>query len=235
MNEQTQSSDPGAETQTQAPLSPSPDAPRRGRPPNSAKNAAPTGADMITYIPADLDPNRVTVAGIQFMANIPVPVPKSKVVRQLLPIKSPMRDENGKQMYKTDDETGELIKDKFGKGIPLYHNGFLMPDGTMQTRHHEVDVPLVDVLRNNVRFSINGATPAAEKKGTMRRPETVAEYRSWAMAWMLKAQGSDKETMNARWKLEEGLREECGLTAEDEANLMPFFEAARDLAPAKAA
>jgi hypothetical protein len=218
MNEQTQMS----EQNPKSPLA------KRATP-------APGGPDMIAYIPADGDPVRVTVAGMEFMANIPVPVPKSKVVKQLLPIKSPMRDENGKQMYKTDEETGEIVKDKFGKAIPLYHNGFLMPDGTMQTRHHEVDVPLIDVLRNNVRFSINGALPAVEKRGSLRRPETVAEYRSWAMSWMLKAQGSDKAAMNARWQNEQGLREECGLSAQDEAALLPFFEAARDLAPAKAA
>jgi hypothetical protein len=221
MNEQTQTSEQGSKAPPQAGKKPS--------------TAAPNGPDMIAYIPADGDPVRVMVAGMEFMANIPVPVPKSKVVKQLLPIKSPMRDENGKQMYKTDEETGEIVKDKFGKAIPLYHNGFLMPDGTMQTRHHEVDVPLIEVLRNNVRFSINGAMPAVERKGTLRRPETVAEYRSWAMSWMLKAQGSDKAAMNARWQNEQGLREECGLSAQDEAALLPFFEAARDLAPAKAA
>jgi len=240
MNEQTQS-DVAQEGQQQQP-----DAPRRGRPPNSAKPAAPAGTDMICYIPGDNDPVNTAVGGevvtdregvskirggVEFKANVPILVPRSRKIKQLLPIKSPMRDENGKQMYETDEETGKQILDKWNKPIPRYHAGFMMPDGTMQTRHQEVEVSLVDVLRNNVRFGINGAPPAMEKKGIQKRPETVAEYRAWMIAWAMKAHGSDKAAMTARWNIEEDLRADCGLTDGEIANLFSFFESCRDLAP----
>jgi hypothetical protein len=235
MNEQTQTSE--SENQQAS------DAPRRGRPP---KPVTPAGIDMICYHPGDNDPVNTTVGGevvtdregaskirggVEFKANVPIAVPKSRKIKQLLPIKSPMRDENGKQMYLRDEESGEIVKDKFGKPIPLYHPGFMMPDGTMQTRHQEVEVSLVDVLRNNVRFGINGAPPAMEKKGVQKRPETAAEYRAWLIGWAMKAQGSDKAAMTARWNLEEDLRADCGMTDGEIANIFSFFESCRDLAP----
>jgi hypothetical protein len=198
---------------------------RRGRPPNSAKPQQQGGAnfDMITYLPIMGDPIEVTWHGILFPANIPVKVLRSVTYKVPMPVRSPMKDEDGKQMFEEDDE-GEPVLDARGRKKPRYHNGHLQPDGTLQTRMVETDVPLATLAKGNCRFSVNGAPPAfSDKKGVARTPETVAEYRKYAMDWI--AGADNKLNMTQRWKNEAPLRAELGWTGDDDGYLMPFFDA----------
>lgn len=201
-------------------------------PPNAAKAAAarPQSApqeaknyDMIEYKPIMGDNIEVTWNGILFAGNIPVKVLKSVTIKVPMPVRSPMKDEDGKQMFE-EEENGDAKLDAHGKKIPRYHNGHLQPDGTLQTRMVETDVPMVQLAKGNCRFSVNGAPPAfTDKKSVVRVPETVAEYRKYAMDWI--AGANNKHNMTQRWKSEAPLRADLGWQAADDDYLMPFFNA----------
>jgi hypothetical protein len=212
--EQTPQGEPHAPPQSEAP--------RRGRPPNAAKPAQ-QNFDMITYIPIIGDPIEVTWHGITFKANIAEKVLKSHTYKVPMKIRSPMKDEDGKQMFEEDAE-GDPIVDANGKKRMRYHDGVIQPDGTLQTRHVETEVPLVEMARGNCRFSVNGAAPAfTDKKGHARTPETASEYKSYAMAWI--AQANNKLNMTQRWKNEAPLRADVGFGGDDETNILMFFDA----------
>jgi hypothetical protein len=185
--------------------------------------------DEITYMPHEDGDRPSTVwNGWAFKAHIPVKVPYrqcgSKCARPsgecscvMVPtnIRTPMRDEvTGKQLR--DEGTGELV----------WHDGVLQPDGTVQTRKVEKPMPMADLAKGNVRFSVNGAPPPVEKKGTARLPTDANQYRGFAMNWMMNA--ADLETLNARWNNEARLREGCGIASDDLAFLMPFLEMRRE-------
>jgi len=199
-----------------------------GAPQGRRNAAAPTKApaekfDMITYIPIMGDPIEVVWHGITFPANIAVKVPKSHTYSVPTKVRSRMKDEDGNQMYEEDDE-GNPILDGQGKKKMRYHDGVIQPDGTLQTRMVETQIPLVTMAKGNPRFSVNGAAPAfTDKKGHVRTPETSAEYKSYAMAWI--AAANNKLNMTQRWKNEAPLRADVGFGGEEETNLLMFFDA----------
>lgn len=171
----------------------------------TAKRRAPAKAeeafDEITYIPQNGDPVRTTWNGIHFPAHIPVKVPRTVTIAVPMPIQTKGAD-------------GELI------------NGIVQPDGSIQTRHVERKVPLVELAKGNPLFSVNGAAPAEAKKGQARVPDTPDQYRGYAIRWI--AASTNAKDMDARWNAEVDLREKCGCNDEDIGYLRPFFEARHD-------
>jgi len=205
-----------SETQSQEPAA---QGAAHNQKPKPAAKVAPQNpnVDMITYMPADGDPVRTVWNGIEFTAHIPVAVPKSKTILVPTKIRTPMKDEDGKPML---DDAGKQ----------QFHDGVLQPDGTLQTRHVEKPIAMVELAKGNCRFSVNGAAPSATKLGKMRQPTNSDEYRGYALAWI--ASATDPAQMDARWANEKTLRETCGCTEQDEASLLPFFEARHDVAKA---
>jgi hypothetical protein len=98
-----------------------------------------------------------------------------------------------------------------------------MPDGTLQTRHIEKRVSMVEIARNNPHFMVNGERAAMPEKAKLRVPESPDEYRGYAMRWI--AGSTDASSMDVRWTAEQALRDRCGVNDGDIAYLRPFFEA----------
>jgi len=156
--------------------------------------------DEITYLPGDGDPPRTRWNGVEFKAHIPVKVLRTQVVSVPMPIQ-------------TKGQDGELI------------NGIVQPDGSIQTRHVERKVPMVELAKNNPAFSVNGETPAKRKMGTAKVPTDSDEYRGYCIAWV--AASTNQLEMDARWNAEQDLRDKCGCDDRDIGYLRPFFEARR--------
>lgn len=98
-----------------------------------------------------------------------------------------------------------------------------MPDGTVVTKAVEKRIPMVELARNNARFSVNGKAPAKKAEAKARVPASPDEYRGYAINWI--AQSTGASAMDARWENEQLLREKCGCDDADIAYLRPFFEA----------
>lgn len=100
-----------------------------------------------------------------------------------------------------------------------------MGDGTIQTRHVEKRVSVVELLKGNPWFKVDGKQ-AMSQKGAQRVPQDSDQYRGYCISWI--AGSTNHETMRVRWDGEESLRERCGCSEDDIAYLMPFFEARHD-------
>lgn len=155
--------------------------------------------DEITYIPADGDPAKTVWNGVNFPAHVPVKVKASQTISTPLPIRTKIGDD--------------------------WINGIQQPDGTLQTRHVEKQIPMVVLAMRNPRFSVNGEMPVQQKKGSVRLPDDPDKYRGYAMGWMMAA--TDSNTLEARWEGEAALRQKCGCGESDIQWLTPFLEARR--------
>jgi hypothetical protein len=98
-----------------------------------------------------------------------------------------------------------------------------MPDGTVQTRHVESRVPMVELAKKNPTFVVNGQQAEKPAPGKTRVPESPDEYRGYALKWI--AASTEKSAMDVRWDAEAALRDRCGVNDGDIAYLRPFFEA----------
>lgn len=190
-----------------------------------AKREAEANVDKITYMPGEGDGHKTVWNGIEFLAHVPKDIPrkmcgsfcnKKPCYCVMVPqkIRTPMKDEDtGKQAV--DPMTGEK----------MWHEGVLQTDGTMQTKHVEKPMPMYKLAGTNPRFSVNGKRPAEQVKGSMRLPTDSTTYRAFAMNWIMRT--NTAEELEARWKHESALREECGIGPEDIQWLEPFIEGAK--------
>ena len=94
-------------------------------------------------------------------------------------------------------------------------------DGTIARVTKEVKVPLVEVLRKNPAFEVDGVQ-AERKRPLSRIPDTADEYRNYAIAWIVASMSA--KAMTLRWESEQGLRERCGVTGADLAHILPLYE-----------
>jgi hypothetical protein len=98
-----------------------------------------------------------------------------------------------------------------------------MPDGTIQTRHVEKRVPMVELAKDNPYFMVNGKQADKPLPAKIRLPDGPDEYRGYALRWI--AGSTESSAMQVRWDAEAALRERCGVNDSDIAYIMPFFEA----------
>jgi hypothetical protein len=101
-----------------------------------------------------------------------------------------------------------------------------MPDGTIQTRHVEKRIPMVELARENPYFMVNGTKADKPAPAKVKLPDDPDTYRGYAMRWI--ATSTEPSAMQVRWEAESALRERCGVNDSDIAYLMPFFEAKRE-------
>ena len=149
----------------------------------------PKKSAMITYIPLDHgDPVENVFGGIRFKANVPVEVPRTHTILQLIV---------------------EKIETK---------------DGELRTHGVERQIPLIEVLRGNSSFEIDGVRPERIKPHA-RVPEDADQYRGYCINWIFASTSAD--SMDKRWIGEEGLRRRCGVSPSDIDQLRPFFESRR--------
>ena len=94
------------------------------------------------------------------------------------------------------------------------------PDG-VRTQAIESKVSLIESLANNPAFLVEGREQAERKRGRPRLPSNPDEYRGHALRWIAGAEAGP--AMKERWIAEEKLREECGCTEGDLAQVMPFY------------
>jgi hypothetical protein len=95
-------------------------------------------------------------------------------------------------------------------------------DGQIVSRAIEKRVPLVDLLRDNPCFSINGAPPRIREQGMARLPSDPDSYRGYAYGWI--AAAKDAQDLKIRWDAEEETRNRLGVTTEDLRQLVPFYQ-----------
>lgn len=93
-------------------------------------------------------------------------------------------------------------------------------DGNVVSIAVETDRPLVDVLRDNPKFSINGQPPAQQQTMVIRYDPDW--YRGYAQKWIIMS--TNLRTMNERWDQEKQMRVECGCNNDDELYLQPQLE-----------
>lgn len=97
------------------------------------------------------------------------------------------------------------------------------PDG-IRARSVERKVPLVDMLKTNPSFEVDGQR--AERKAPLARlPDTPDQYRNYAVMWITASMSA--RAMDQRWEAEAGLRSRCGVGPEDISYIRPLFDARR--------
>lgn len=100
-------------------------------------------------------------------------------------------------------------------------------EGETLHKGFDVNVPLVDVLKSNPFFRVEGSeAPSKAKPGRPRMPKTPEEYKGFAMAWIT-AHEEKHDKLAARWDDESALREKLGVHDDGEivSYLRPFFDA----------
>jgi hypothetical protein len=107
--------------------------------------------------------------------------------------------------------------------MPTFAN---MPDGTVQSRHVERRISMVELAKTNPSFMVNGKITEKAAAPSARVPQSPDEYRGYALRWI--AASNESSAMDVRWKAEEQLRDRCGVNDQDIAYIMPFFEARHD-------
>lgn len=118
------------------------------------------------------------------------------------------------------------VKVPYSKTIlQLHKKESIGPEGEPRSRSVEVRVPLVEVLRGNPGFSIDGVRHE-RKLGTQRLPTDSDQYRGYALSWIRAT--NTLTQLNQRWDGEEALREKCGCEPKDVSYLAPFLEARRE-------
>lgn len=98
-------------------------------------------------------------------------------------------------------------------------------DGTFQTRAVEKRASVIEMLKGNPYFKVDGVQ-AQKATPSTRAPDSPDAYRGYAIDWISRSRSA--KGMETRWEGEEGLRERCGVAADDVAYLMPFYEAKRE-------
>jgi hypothetical protein len=99
------------------------------------------------------------------------------------------------------------------------------PEGEERSKGHERKIPLVELLRTNQNFEVDGVA-LQRRRGSARLPTDPDQYRGYALGW-IRATNTLK-ALNQRWEGEEPLREKCGLEMGDLNYLEPFLEARRE-------
>jgi hypothetical protein len=101
------------------------------------------------------------------------------------------------------------------------------PEGETRSRGVEGKISLVELLRGNRCFSVDGVHPE-HKEGARGIPKDADGdwYRGYAMKWI--NESTTFAQLEQRWAGEQALREKCGLEPKDENYLRPFFEFRKD-------
>lgn len=100
-------------------------------------------------------------------------------------------------------------------------------DGEMRTKGVDKKVPLVEVLKGNPYFKVEGAEPAPVVKKQVGRPstpKTPEEYKAFAMAWFGRVESHT--ALAERWEAEASLREKCSVHDDGDvvSYLRQFFD-----------
>jgi hypothetical protein len=102
---------------------------------------------------------------------------------------------------------------------------YFLPDGTLQSRGVETKKSMVEILRTNPSFSVDGVRPP-RKSASARLPDDADKYRGYALRWI--RESTSHEQIVQRWDGEQELRDRCGCAQKDIAYLTPFLEARKD-------
>ena len=98
---------------------------------------------------------------------------------------------------------------------------FETKDGTVQSRAVEKRVPVVELLRRNPFFEIDGVRHERVRPNS-KLPDTPEGYRGYAISWI--SQAKNGSGIRTRWDAEEAFRTRCGVESDDIAYIMPFLE-----------
>jgi hypothetical protein len=105
--------------------------------------------------------------------------------------------------------------------VPL-RKEITLADGSVVTRAVETRIPLVEILRFNPSFCVNGEQPV-KQAAKARVPTDPDQYRGYAIDWI--ANCTDANALEKQWAGEAHLRETLGVNERELAYISPFFEA----------
>lgn len=83
---------------------------------------------------------------------------------------------------------------------------------------------MVEAARNNPWFAVEGEEQA---KATPSTPETPEQYRSYAIGWIRTATSSREMAM--RWREEDDLRVQCGVSDHELADIQAVYKNRSDI------
>lgn len=101
-----------------------------------------------------------------------------------------------------------------------------LPDGTITTKAMEKRVKMVDSLRTNHAFVVNGVQAPRPKQAAEKLPNDALGYVAYANKWIAKCETAGE--LEHRWTGEQTLRESRGVTDRELERIMPFLEATRE-------
>jgi hypothetical protein len=104
-------------------------------------------------------------------------------------------------------------------------------EGDLRSRSIEVKTPIVEALRNNPHFRIDGEQAVRDRPHS-KVPDSPEGYRGYAIAWIALSKGAKE--MKMRWEMEKPLRHACGVDKTDIEYIMPLFESKFDELAAQA-
>lgn len=85
-------------------------------------------------------------------------------------------------------------------------------------------VQMVEAAKGNPWFKVDGEEQA---QATPITPETPEQYRSYAIGWIRTATTSQE--MSARWRAEDGLRIDCGVSDTEMADIQAVYKNRSDI------
>lgn len=100
-------------------------------------------------------------------------------------------------------------------------------DGEPRYKGMEVKTSVLEILKRNPYFRVDGAEPAPTVKKQVGRPttpKTPEEYKAFAMAWFSRAESHT--ALAERWEAEASLREKCSVHDDSDvvSYLRQFFD-----------
>lgn len=98
-------------------------------------------------------------------------------------------------------------------------------EGKTQSRSVERRQCLVDILRNNPCFMVDGVR-SHRKTAEIKLPTDSDQYRGYALKWLVSVTSAAE--IDGRWAGEAALREKCGWEQKDEAFLRAFVEGRKE-------
>ena len=94
-------------------------------------------------------------------------------------------------------------------------------DGELRSRAIETKVPVVERLKTNPYFKVDGEQCIRDRPHA-KVPDSPEGYRGYAISWIRLS--TDARSMRDRWEMEKQLRVSCGCDKRDIDYIMPLFE-----------
>jgi hypothetical protein len=100
-------------------------------------------------------------------------------------------------------------------------------DGEVRTQSVEGKVKVIELLKGNPWFRVEGFEQPKRKAGVARTPISSADYKGYALRWI--AASDSVAELEKRWEDEDGMRIQCAVSDDEAATILMFLEAQKDV------